>query len=41
MNNSNQLQDYFDLLADSIDIIAEIFDNLKIRFAGQNSPEVG
>lgn len=36
MNITNQLQDYFDLLADSIDIIAEVFDNLKIRFAGAN-----
>lgn len=36
MNISNQLQDYFDLLADSIDIIAGVFDDLKIRFAGVN-----
>ncbi len=31
---SNQLQDYFDLLADSIDIFAEIFNGLKLKFAG-------
>lgn len=36
MNITSQLQDYFDLLADSIDIIALVFDNLKIRFAGVN-----
>lgn len=31
---TNQLQDYFDLLADSIDIFAEIFNGLKLKFAG-------
>lgn len=31
---SNQLQDYFDLLADSIDIFANIFNGLKLKFAG-------
>ena len=32
----NQLQDYFDLLADSIDIFANIFNGLNIKFAGVN-----
>lgn len=36
MNNANQLQDYFDLLADSIDVIAGVFNSLSIRFAGVN-----
>lgn len=32
----NQLQDYFDLLADGIDIFAGIFNGLNIKFAGVN-----
>lgn len=32
----NQLQDYFDLLADSIDIFAGIFNRLNIKFVGVN-----
>lgn len=30
----NQLQDYFDLLGDSIYLIANIFDGLGLKFAG-------
>lgn len=32
--HTNQLQDYFDLLAESIDVFAEIFNGLKLKFAG-------
>lgn len=34
MQYVNQLQDYFDLLGDSIHLIANIFDGLGLKFAG-------
>lgn len=34
MQYVNQLQDYFDLLGDSIHLIANIFDRLGLKFAG-------